>query len=82
MCKRGTTYRSSKHPPPRTCTKWCIARQESLTNVVRHSNARQVQISITREEGNLYVRVVDDGSISRTDPTRGPQRRGSGYRSQ
>ena len=36
--------------------------QESLTNVVRHSNARHVRISVAREQGKLRVRVVDDGT--------------------
>jgi signal transduction histidine kinase len=36
--------------------------QESLTNVVRHSNAQHVRISVAREQGKLHVRVVDDGT--------------------
>ncbi|MCD2441390.1 histidine kinase [Agromyces sp. SYSU K20354] len=35
--------------------------QESLTNVVRHSDAMHVRISVEVEEGVLSVRVVDDG---------------------
>jgi len=38
--------------------------QESLTNVVRHSNARHVRISLRQAEGKLCVRVVDDGTQS------------------
>lgn len=36
--------------------------QESLTNVVRHSNARHVSVSVTRANDSVRVRVVDDGT--------------------
>ena len=36
--------------------------QESLTNVVSHSNARHVHITVRRDDGTLHVRVVDDGT--------------------
>ena len=35
--------------------------QEALTNAIRHGNARQVQIKLSREAGRLEVRLVDDG---------------------
>ncbi|MEV0122844.1 sensor histidine kinase [Streptomyces sp. NPDC050703] len=35
--------------------------QEALTNAVRHANARQVTVTLVREEGQLVVEVVDDG---------------------
>jgi signal transduction histidine kinase len=35
--------------------------QESLTNVVRHAQARRVDISVRREDGHLRLRVHDDG---------------------
>jgi signal transduction histidine kinase len=42
--------------------------QESLTNVVSHSNARRVRITVGREQSTLCVRVTDDG----TKPADGP----------
>ena len=52
--------------------------QESLTNVVRHSNARHVQISLFQEEGKLYVRVVDDGTHIPDSPALGAEAPGFG----
>ncbi|TDN91925.1 signal transduction histidine kinase [Microbacterium sp. BK668] len=36
--------------------------QESLTNIVRHSNAQHVRISVAVSEGKVTVRVVDNGT--------------------
>lgn len=35
--------------------------QESLTNVARHAQARQVWVSVAHESGNLLLHVIDDG---------------------
>jgi signal transduction histidine kinase len=35
--------------------------QESLTNVTRHSDARRVEIQVSRGEGNVIVEVCDNG---------------------
>ncbi|MBA2505843.1 MAG: sensor histidine kinase [Thermoleophilaceae bacterium] len=35
--------------------------QESLTNVMRHSRAQQVELALTREPGGVRLRVADDG---------------------
>lgn len=35
--------------------------QESLTNVARHSGAREVVVEVVHEEGTVVVRVRDDG---------------------
>jgi signal transduction histidine kinase len=35
--------------------------QESLTNVLRHSAAKQARVRIGREDGTLLVEVLDDG---------------------
>jgi signal transduction histidine kinase len=45
--------------------------QESLTNVVRHADARRAHVTI-RADGDrgLCVEVVDDGTGSSTEPTR------------
>ncbi|MDF2508277.1 MAG: two-component system histidine kinase [Microbacterium sp.] len=52
--------------------------QESLTNVVRHSNARHVRISMARDEGRLCVRVVDDGTRIPDEPAPGEETPGFG----
>jgi signal transduction histidine kinase len=52
--------------------------QESLTNVVRHSNARHVRISVAREEANLCVRIVDDGTRTPDGPALGAETPGFG----
>ncbi len=36
--------------------------QEALTNVIKHARAHNVWIQAKREEGNLQVRIADDGS--------------------
>jgi PAS domain S-box-containing protein len=36
--------------------------QESLTNVVRHAGARQVEVSLTADEKELMLTVSDDGN--------------------
>ncbi len=38
--------------------------QEGLTNVLRHSTARQARVRIGQQEGALLVEVVDDGQAS------------------
>lgn len=35
--------------------------QESLTNVSRHANASQVNIKLQRDEGSLFLQVIDNG---------------------
>lgn len=35
--------------------------QESLTNVVDHSEAKKVKVAITSNEGSVYVKIEDDG---------------------
>jgi two-component system, NarL family, sensor histidine kinase UhpB len=35
--------------------------QEALTNVARHAGAGEVQLSLRREEGDIVLRVRDDG---------------------
>jgi signal transduction histidine kinase len=36
--------------------------QEALTNVIRHAEARNAAVTITREQGSVVVDVVDDGT--------------------
>jgi PAS domain S-box-containing protein len=42
--------------------------QEALTNVVRHSGATEVTVSLTRSEGALVLQVVDNGKGFDTEP--------------
>ena len=42
--------------------------QESITNVVRHANARRVGVDVRARDGVLHVRVEDDGPGSANDP--------------
>ena len=35
--------------------------QEALTNIVRHSNANKVHISLTTNQSNLYLEIKDNG---------------------
>ncbi|MEO8174108.1 MAG: PAS domain S-box protein, partial [Sediminibacterium sp.] len=35
--------------------------QESLTNVMRHSKAKKVEVSITEDAANIYLTISDDG---------------------
>jgi signal transduction histidine kinase len=44
--------------------------QEALTNVLRHAQARTVQLALTRDPSRLLIRIRDDGSATSTD-TRG-----------
>jgi len=35
--------------------------QEALTNVVRHAQAKAVTVELRKEDGQLHLRVRDDG---------------------
>ena len=52
--------------------------QEALTNIAKHAEATQVEVHVTRSDGQLELSVVDDGKgfISETDTPR--QRGGIG----
>ncbi len=47
---------------------FCVS--ELLTNIAKHSRARQASVDVTRHGGSLVVRVTDDG-IGGVDATRG-----------
>jgi len=36
--------------------------QESLTNVLRHANAKNVSINLYRADGSIILEVIDDGT--------------------
>jgi signal transduction histidine kinase len=42
--------------------------QEALTNVVRHSDARHLAVSLRRQDGRLVVEVLDDGTATPGPP--------------
>jgi signal transduction histidine kinase len=44
--------------------------QESITNVIRHSGASRVQVSVHHDGGRLTCRVADDGRGFTPDPRR------------
>ena len=58
----------------RTCVYRIV--QEAMTNCVRHAEAKNIQIAVTTEEGQLHVAVSDDGVG--LDPAR--RRKGLGLR--
>ena len=37
--------------------------QESLTNVMRHAQARSVEVELTRQAAHLQLRIRDDGWV-------------------
>ena len=57
-------------PPPIEEAAFRIA-AESLTNVVRHSNAYHCAVSLRRANGDLRVQVTDDGSGLGLDQSQG-----------
>lgn len=46
--------------PDRSIALYRIA-QESLTNITKHAQASRVRIALTREDGGIRLRIVDDG---------------------
>lgn len=48
--------------PPSVATTVYRVVQEGLTNVVRHSDAREVRVAVSRSRDEVVVEVVDDGS--------------------
>jgi signal transduction histidine kinase len=45
--------------------------QEAVTNAVRHSDARRIDVVLERTEGTMSVQVQDDGGGIRPDARRG-----------
>ena len=52
----------------RTCLYRVV--QEALTNAVRHSGARHVELSLTAGEGGVAGRIADDGRGFEMSPVR------------
>ena len=42
--------------------------QESLTNVGKHSGAKNVSVSVERQNGNIVIAVEDDGKGFAAEP--------------
>jgi signal transduction histidine kinase len=57
-------------PPTVSLTTFRIV-QESLTNVVRHAQARSVQVSLTYNTADLTLSITDDGIGSPAQPQTG-----------
>jgi signal transduction histidine kinase len=53
--------------------------QEALTNVLRHSDAANVAVSVRRDADRLTVEVADDGTAARGNGTAPGSGRSSGY---
>ncbi len=53
--------------------------QEALTNVVRHSKAKNVRVELERREGNLHLTVRDDGSGFNVDKTSRRSQKGESF---
>jgi signal transduction histidine kinase len=47
--------------PPRTTLQYLRILQEALTNVLKHAGAAEVQIELAGKNGELRIRVEDDG---------------------
>jgi signal transduction histidine kinase len=48
-------------PPPGVEAAAYFMVSEALTNAVKHSHAREVRVSASREQGELIIEVADDG---------------------
>ena len=55
---------------PQTETHVFRIAQEALTNIARHAGASRVEMSLTREAGQIRFRIRDDGAGMKPDPDR------------
>ena len=60
------TVSSDPVPDPIATTAYYVA-AEALANALKHAGAREVAIDISRQDGNLVVRVADDGRGGATE---------------
>ena len=56
-------------PPQVKSTLFRIA-QEAINNIVKHSNANQVEIKLSQQEKNIQLEVKDDGQGFNLDSVR------------
>jgi len=59
-------------PPAQSTAVFRIV-QEALTNIAKHANASQVEVSIRREGNAVHIRVHDDGVGFAVDDPRKPE---------
>ena len=52
-------------------TVFALAVREAVTNIIRHSNARKVEIDLTKANNFLQLRISDDGKSSSVTPGHG-----------
>ena len=52
-------------------TVLALAVREAVTNIIRHSNARQVEIELTKNKSILQLQISDDGKSSLITPGHG-----------
>jgi signal transduction histidine kinase len=67
---RGESGQSALTPELETVVYRVL--QESLTNAARHARAESVSVEVFEQEGQLYLKVRDDGQgFAASDPTEG-----------
>ena len=49
-------------------TVLALAVREAVTNIIRHSNARKVEIDLTRSKNSVQLQISDDGKSSPSNP--------------
>ena len=64
-----------RYPAPIETTCFRVA-QEAITNVVRHSNAQTIRVTVRRETTELHLTVEDDGAGFDVDAARDRAARG------
>lgn len=60
MIRADPTLRTVRYPPQIESTAW-YALAEALSNVVKHANATQVEVSLRQPADRLLLTVCDDG---------------------
>jgi signal transduction histidine kinase len=60
LIKADAELRGTRYPQHVETTAWYVL-SEALTNVVKHADARQVQVTLEQPDGLLMVEVRDDG---------------------
>jgi len=61
LIRADAELRGARYPQQVETTAWYVL-SEALTNVVKHADARQVQVTLEQPDGLLTVEVRDDGA--------------------
>jgi signal transduction histidine kinase len=77
LIKADAELRGIRYPQHVETTAWFVL-SEALTNVVKHADARQVQVTLEQPDGLLLLEVRDDGIGFDPDVEPGPCRGLSG----